>query len=209
MIYRPKIWWYPHLDWIGNFMKTRTDATPLLEKVHQVSKVAKIEKPEEATVLFQFEEEEIDDSSNLQEHFTTEIEYAEYEGETNEPSGPPAKKQKTYQAPKMIRAAQVSTENQDDAGVRTIEYTLINEDDTNEVVHAPIKKPVSQFVEFHEADADAKLTDKLKRRSKGFGKYVAALMTEICDDNTFFELQRNIINSIQEASMKQQMSRKS
>jgi hypothetical protein len=187
-------------------MKTRLDSTPLTERT-RVVKATKVEKPEDSSaVLFEFQEDEIDDTSNL-EQYTTEIEYAEYDAEPS--LEPKPKKQKTYQTPKSIRTLTDQVDQEEVSGVQTIEYTLINEDDTNEVVQAPSKKPVSQFVEFHEAEYDTKQTDKLKRRSKAFGKYVAALMMDISDDKTFFELQRNITNSIHEAGIKQLQSRKS
>lgn len=177
-------------------MKTRTDSTPLLEKVSKVAKIEKTEPSPVAAVLFEFDEE-VDESSNL-ENFP-EIEYAEYDAQTS--SGPASKKQKTYPTPKTIR------ENQEDSpGMRTIQYTLINEDDTSQAIETPNKEAAPQYVEFHDAEVDTKQTDKIKRRSRGFGKYVAALMMEIDDDNVFFELQRNIINSIQEAGAKQKKS---
>jgi hypothetical protein len=94
-------------------------------------------------------------------------------------------------------------DNQSD--VRTVEYTLINEEDTNEVIQSH-KKAAHQFVEFQESDV---MQDKIKRRSKAFGKYVSALLMGITDDKTFFEVQRTIIDAIHEASMKQTEPRKS
>lgn len=191
LIYKPKIWWFPHLNWIGNFMKTRTDSTPLLEKV---SKVAKIEKTEDETVLFEFEEAE--ESIENPEPYSTEIEYAEFEAESSEP---PGKIQKTYHTSKASRLHM--SETPDDC--RTVEYTLINEDDTNDATRHS-KKP-EQFVEFHETDV--KQNDKVKRRSKAFGKYIAALLTDITDDRIFFGLQNNITTAIHEATTKQAEAR--
>jgi hypothetical protein len=175
-------------------MKTRTDSTPLLEKVSKVAKIEKIEEP--GTVLFEFEEE-AEESENL-EPFTTEIEYAEFEAETTEP---PLKRQKSYQTPKSLRSMHL--DNQSD--VRTVEYTLINEDETNDVIQSH-KKASRQFVEYQESDVKQ---DNIKRRSKTFGKYVAALLMDITDDRIFFEVQRTITSAIQEANMKQTEPRKS
>jgi hypothetical protein len=176
-------------------MKTRTDSTPLLEKVSKVAKIEKIEEP--GTVLFEFEEE-AEESENL-EPFTTEIEYAEFEAETPEP---PLKRQKSYQTPKSLRSMHLS-DNQSD--VRTVEYTLINEDETNDGIQSH-KKAAHQFVEFQESDVKQ---DKIKRRSKAFGKYVAALLMDITDDRIFFEVQRTITAAIHEANIKQTEPRKS
>lgn len=162
-------------------MKTRTDSTPLLEKVSKVTKVEKREPTENRTVLFEFEDE-VDDSSNI-EHYTTEIEYAEYDADASEP---PTKQQKTHHKEE----------------VRTIveEYTLVGEDGS-EIVKAPKLKQPTQFVEFHASEA--KELTKNKRRSKAFGKYITALMIDINDDKTFFELQSKITSVIQEATVKQ------
>lgn len=194
LIYKPKIWWFSHLDWIGDFMKTRTDSTPLSVK----AKVAK--SSETATELFEFDDE-VDDETET---------YATIEYETEEiesPGEPPVKKAKVYQKPKKV--AQYSSGKKESTDIETIEYTLINED-TSEAPAQSLseKNPAAEFVEFHEADLHFSL-DKCKRRSKTFGKYVSALMLEITDDRLFFELQRSITNSIHEANMKQHDLRKS
>lgn len=194
LVYKPKIWWFAHLEWIGDFMKTRTDSTPLSAR----AKIVRTEKANDEAELFEFEEE-IDETG---EQCFTAIEYSEYETEAAE-GEPSIKKQKTYQKPN--RAA---TAKQEDSGIRTIEYTLINED-TNEVVPEATEERVQQFVNFQESHADNLPTDKYKRRSKAFGKYIAALLIEITDDKIFFELQRNITNSIHEAGINQNERKKS
>ena len=196
LIYKPKIWWFPHLEWIGDFMKTRTDSTPLSVKAKVVTKIEKTEVP-----LFEFMDgpDEIDETTD---QYSTEYELAEYDTETTDIE-PPTKKQRTYQAPKTIRAPQ-SADKRDDPEIRTIEYTLINEE-TSELVPSSSKKPVQQYLEID----DTKQMEQHKRRSKAFGKFVAALLMDISDDKTFFTLQKNITNSIYEASIKQQELRKS
>jgi hypothetical protein len=187
LIYKPKIWWFKELEWIGDYMKTRLDpSTPLSVR----TKTIKPDKNDDP--LFEFEE----DAEDSEQYAT--IEFTEYDTETND-GEPAVKRQKTYQTPKAIRAAQ----KQEQPAVQTIEYTLINDDDTTE---DPIKE-TPQFVEFTEADTDRN-QDKFKRRSKAFGKFMASLLMEITDDNIFFDLQRNITNSIQEATIKQQQVRK-
>jgi len=192
LIYKPKIWWFPHLEWIADFMKTRMDSTPLSHR----GKFAKTELNQ--SELFEFEEE-VDDSKD-QLSYTT-IEYTEYNSEATD-GEPSIKKQKVQQKP---ITAQISDEH-DESGIRTIEYTLINED-TNEV-QTPEKR-LPEFVEYHEVESSSKSIDRYKRRSKTFGKYVSALLIEITDDKTFFELQRNITDAIHEAGLKQQALKKS
>lgn len=172
-------------------MKTRTDSTPLSVKAKVATK--QLEKTE--LPLFEFVEgaDEIDDTAD---QFST-YELTEYDAETADIE-PVAKKQKTYQASKAIRASQ-SSDKKDDSGIRTIEYTLINED-ANEIVPSAIKKSNSQYLDI---DFDSKQMERLKRRSKTFGKFVAALLMDITDEKLFFNLQKNITNSIYEASMKQ------
>lgn len=142
------------MEWIGDFMKTRTDSTPLSIK----TKVARAGND----TLFEFAE--VDDTPSEQGCYTT-IEYSELDNEDPD-SEPALKKQKTYQKP--IRAAKVSGK-QDDDSIRTIEYTLFNED-TIEV--APTEEQTAQFVEYHEAESAERSMNKFKRRSKGFGKYI-------------------------------------
>lgn len=172
-------------------MKTRTDSTPLSIK----TKVARAGNDQ----LFEFAEE-VDDPTE-QGSYTT-IEYSEFDND--DPDAEPAmKKQKTYQKP--LRAATISDKQEEN--VRTIEYTLIN-DDTSEVAQLPEER-APHFVEYHESETSDRSMDKFKRRSKGFGKYISALLTEITDDRIFFELQSNITRSIHEACIKQQGLKKS
>lgn len=195
LIYKPKIWWFPHLEWIGDFMKTRTDSTPLSVKAKVATKIEKAEVP-----LFEFVDDGVDDTTD---QFSTEYELAEYDTETTDIE-PAAKKQKTYQASKMIRASQC-LDKQEDSGIRTIEYTLFNED-TADLVPSSSKKPTSQYLEI---DMSSKQMEQHKRRSKTFGKFVSALLMDITDDKLFFTLQKDITNSIYEASIKQHELKKS
>lgn len=198
LIYKPKIWWFKHLEWIGDFMKTRTDSTPLSVRTKAILKQEK--RDEE---LFEFAEvDEIDDTLEREQEEQGLYEYSEYDTETTDVE-PIAKKQKTYQPSKSIRPSQL-----DESEVRTIEYTLINEE-TSELIPVSSKKQNSPIIEIPEIEHNSKQLKKFKRRSRTFGKYVSALLIDITDDKIFFELQRGITNSIHEASMKQQDAKKS
>lgn len=204
LAYKPKIWWFQHLEWIGDFMKTRTDSTPLGAKI---TKVPKVEISERIPLFEICEGDEIDDSV---EHYTTEMEYSENEIDTETiEAEPEAKKQKTYQAPRSCRTLVRGLRQ--DPNTRTIEYTLINED-TNEApttLKAQPFTPNQEFIEFHEEEIDQKNLDKCKRRSKTFGKFASALLMEITDDSIFFDLQSKITTSIHEAVIKQKNIKKS
>lgn len=176
-------------------MKTRTDKTPLSAR----AKTAKTDKS--TSELFEFDDE-IDDTN---EQCYATIELSEYEvQEAVAESEPPEKKPRTFQKP--IRN-KLSTNKQEE-GVRTIEYTLINEDTNTEVIPTATEERLPEYVEYQETEV-AKASDKYKRRSKTFGKFIGALMQEITDDRIFFELQQNITKSIHEASVKQQGTKKS
>lgn len=137
-------------------MKTRTDSTPLSIK----TKVARAGNDS----LFEFAEEE--GIVTPEQSCYTTIEYSDFDNEDPD-SEPALKKQKTYQKP--IRTAKVSGK-QDDDSIRTIEYTLFNED-TIEVAPTA-EEQTAQFVEYHEAESAERSMNKFKRRSKGFGKYI-------------------------------------
>lgn len=177
---------------VGDFMKTRLDPTPLSAR-----KIIK-EEIKSNDPLFEFADE-IDDSM---ENYTTEIEFSEYEGEPE----PPIKKQKTYHPPKATRASQI-IEKKDNSSIRTIEYTLINEETHDEIQPEQLSNATSQqLISFQGSDYNI---EKYKRRSKTFGKYVSALLIDITDDKVFFDLQNCITKSIHEACMKQNEEKKS
>lgn len=194
-LYKPKIWWFPHLEWIGNFMKTRTDSTPLSAKVKN-EPALRNKRVNEVFV------DDADETANLEE---TQF---EFEYETEDPvkvvEHPPlVKKQRTYLSPKVVRSQKDETSE----NIQTIQYTLINED-SNEVIQPSQNQASSNYVEFdHQSNPSHHV--KCKRRSKAFGRYIAALMTEITDDRIFFELQKNITNAVHDANMKQLESGKS
>lgn len=167
-------------------MKTR-DLKPLVSMI-RTRGPEKSQSKEKTKPLFEFADE-VDDSL-LDEHFTTEIEFSECDTETTE-INTPAKKQKTYHAPINARKQEVPE-------MHTIEYTLIADD----VVPSPSKKPVQQYLESRE-EIDSNQSQKCKRRSKAFGKFVSALMVDIKDDKIFFDLQKCITQSICDATMKQ------
>lgn len=180
-------------------MKTRLDSTPLSER----AKVASRAKPEsKASLIDAFSE----DPEEPHEQFANEvdIEYSGYETEITEVEPPLKKIKKTYGGQKANRSLSKS----EDCSVRTIEYTLINED-TSEIIQSTSQRsPPKQFIEI-ESEPSRKLVDTNKRRSKAFGKYISALLLDITDDKIFFELQQNITNSIHEATMKQNSLRRS
>lgn len=190
LIYKPKVWWYKHLEWIGDFMKTRVDSTPLSVKAKAAQKVEVT--PEEQ--LFEFADE-VDDL--VEENYTTEYTISEIDLE-NESSPPPAKKQKTYPPTKAVRVSQVA-EKADNPEIRTIEYTVIDEETQEEIQPELLSK---------DSQGDHLKVEKFKRRSKAFGKYVAALLIDITDDKIFFDLQKNITHHIHEACVKQNKERK-
>lgn len=76
--------------------------------------------------------------------------------------------------------------------METIEYTVI--DDTN------INKK-NTFVEI--TTSLEKTQEKIKKRSKGLGKFVASLTSSITDDKLFISTQRELLNVIYNAQMKQ------
>lgn len=166
-------------------------------------KAKSVNKPEEESLLYEFDDEvdntlgDAENESQTQE-YTAQIEISQIDHEILEP---PAKR-KMYQA-KPPRSQIFGKPEK--PGVRTIEYTLINE----ESLQADSKAEESGFLALHDDSVVSLNTDKYKRRSKTFGKYVAALLLEITDDETFFELQKNITNAIHDATKKQLVQRKS
>ncbi|CRK99703.1 CLUMA_CG012975, isoform A [Clunio marinus] len=88
LVYKPKIWWFTHLEWIGDFMKTRSDPTPLSAK----TKIRNTEKLDETSDLFEFSDA-IDDSAAYSVEFG--------EAEMRDESEPSPKKPKTYQSTKI------------------------------------------------------------------------------------------------------------
>lgn len=153
-----------------------------------------------------FEVDEVDntltetENESHQPQFTHEIEISEIEPEIQEP---PAKR-KTYQAKPPVRSQLHA--KQEKSGVRTIEYTLINEDSLQPETS---KTEETSFIALHDESIVNINTDKYKRRNKTFGKYVAALLLEITDDEIFFDLQKNITNAIHDATKRQLAQRKS
>lgn len=176
------------MKWIGDYMKTR-DSKSLVSMI-RARVPEKTEIKEKTEPLFEFADE-VDDSSPLDDQFTTEIEYSEYDTETNEITPTPAKKPKTYHVPKNARKQEIPE-------MHTIEYTLIADD----VVQSTSKKPVQQYIESRE-EIDSNQSQKCRRRSKAFGKFVSALMVDLKDDKIFFDLQKSITQSIFDATMNQ------
>lgn len=185
--YYPKVWWFKHFTWISEFMKTRSDQTPMSEIIKSYNEKnqtnAKGEKsaPTASTPIVLLNQTDAPESQ------TDEIEFEE------EFDSPPRKMQKTTRT--RLRS-ELSKDNAT-PHYETIEYTLIDEDH-NETLTS--EKSKSQFIEY-QTDRHLK---KIKRRSKAFGKYVTALLLDIESDEIYFELQNNLIKLIQDAAMKQQ-----
>lgn len=180
-------------------MKTRGDSTPLSVK-------ANVAKPEEESVLYEVDEvdntlTEAENETHHESQFTHEIEISEIDHEVQEP---PAKR-KTYQAKQTPMRSQMHSKIEK-PGVRTIEYTLINEES---LPAETSKAEEASFIALHDDNVVNINTDKYKRRNKTFGKYVSALLLEITDDEIFFDLQKNITNAIHDATKKQLAQRKS
>lgn len=77
--------------------------------------------------------------------------------------------------------------------METIEYTVI--DDTN------LSKK-NTFVEIT-TSLEKTQREKIKNRSKGIGKFVTSLMSSITDDKLFISTQKEVLNLIYDAQMKQ------
>lgn len=183
-IYQPKVWWFKHFTWIAEFMKTRSDQTPMSEIIRLASS-AKVDKPAPGEIILL---NQIDAAENLTDDFEEEFD------------SPPRKIQKTIKAKSRTETA--SSKDGTLPHIETIEYTLIDEDQNETLIS---EKSKSQFLEYQ----CERNQQKNKRRSKAFGKYVSALLIDIDSDEIFFDLQNNITKLIQEAAMRQQNLTKS
>lgn len=184
-IYIPKVWWFKHFTWIAEFMKTRSDQTPMSEIIRlAITSNSKADKSSEIILLNQ-----VDASENLTD-FDEEFD------------SPPRKVQKTIKAKTRSEMTSKDSSSALPQHIETIEYTLIDEDQNETLIS---EKSKSQFMEY-QCERNLK---KNKRRSKAFGKYISALLIDIDNDEIFFDLQNNITKLIQEAAMRQQNLTKS
>lgn len=183
-VYEPKVWWFKHFLWIGDFMKTRNDSTPMSEiiKLIKSSKSDKGESSPRQIIYYPTNNE------SYSENLSTEIDYTE---EFDSPDPTPRKK------PKLINKGETSKKNDTQSRIETIEYTVIDEDETL----LTSEKSKSHIIEYQPCERNF---DRNKRRSKAFGKYVSALLMDIDSNELFFDLQNSITKLIQEAAMKQQ-----
>lgn len=170
-------------------MKTRTDPSPLSNTIKSVAK-------EEQESLF-----DIDEAADLEE------ENDKYDVFNIESVVEPPEKRKraNVSTPKVVRAKVEpfeATEHHEDTSspTRTIEYTLINENDDMSELDPLTRKQYVEYQEVHGSDLKQK---RFRKRCKTFSKYVEALMHEITDENIFFETQRAITNLIHDATTKQ------
>lgn len=190
-VYQPKVWWFKHFLWIGDFMKTRNDAT-LMSEIIKLTKTTQNEKDDAVPRQIIYYPAVVDADT---ENVSTEIEFTE---EFDSPD-PPRKKQKLIKA-----KGETSKSNDTQSRIETIEYTVIDEDEIGDETITS-EKSKSHIIEYQ----NERNFDRNKRRSKAFGKYVSALLMDIDSNELFFDLQNNITKLIQEAAMKQQNSGKS
>lgn len=111
----------------------------------------------------------------------------EYEIEEEMVQEPPEKRPRKSYPAKTMRNDQTSP-------AQTIQY-IIEADDS-------INNEHEQILEIQPERIQDKVTNRYKKRSKGFGKYVASLMQDITDDKVFFETQTEILKVIEKATLK-------
>lgn len=103
---------------------------------------------------------------------------------------PPVKRpRKTYKTAKILQNDVVSPR-------QTIQYIISHDDSVDPISNDDILE-IQQ-----DSTPPPKESDRFKKRSKGFGKYVASLMQDIKDDKTFFETQSEILKIIEKATLK-------
>jgi hypothetical protein len=117
-----------------------------------------------------------------------ESEQEEYEIEEEMVQEPPEKRPRKSYPAKTLR-------NDQKTPAQTIQYII--QDDS-----ADISNEHEQILEIQPERIQEKVTNRYKKRSKGFGKYVASLMQDITDDKVFFETQTEILKIIEKATLK-------
>ncbi|CAO1405852.1 unnamed protein product [Diamesa tonsa] len=173
MEYVPTIWWFNELDFIKDYMKKRSDSI-----LHTIKK----------------DEQEYDDQEFIIADFVIE-----------EESEPPNKKQKKSAPIKKPNNSRIiddeyeASMNEEDSN-QTIQFTLVNNNELNESTN--IQQQSTHILDMSSAPQTNK--DKIcSKRNKGLGKFVSSSMTGIMDDILFFKTQKEILNIIYDAQIKQ------
>lgn len=166
-------------------MKGRSDPTTPLS--------VKLEAPHASKIdLFEDEDDPAEESSHL-----------EIEEFDEEPS--PKRVRRIYPAAKAVKYTPAAPPQK----TQTIEYIISQQDyDTSDNFIATSSASNDQIqIQEVEVQPEPKIeqfkgADRYKKRSKGLGKYVAALMYDIKNDKTFFETQAQILQVIEQAILK-------
>lgn len=103
---------------------------------------------------------------------------------------PHKRPRKSYPAAKTDKNDITTTSSQ-----QTIQY-IISQDEVEQHLSD------DQIVEIEPENSNVKPFDRNKKRSKGFGKYVASLMQNITEDRIFFDTQTEILKIIENATLK-------
>lgn len=174
MEYVPTIWWFNELEFIKDFMKKRSDSI-----------IQTIKK----------DEQDFDDQEFIITDFVIE-----------EESEPPHKKLKKSSPNKKSNNSRIDDSeyeasiNEEESNSQTIQYTLVNDNELAE--STSIQQQSARILDMSTAPQNNK--EKIRnKRSKGLGKFVSSSMTGIMDDILFFRTQKEILNIIYEAQIKQ------
>lgn len=94
--------------------------------------------------------------------------------------------------PKIVKSnSNISPQTQ------TIQYIISQEETIDNITSND-----HQMLEIQPTSSSNTDNERYKKRSKGFGKYVASLMQDIKDDKVFFETQSEILRIIEQATFK-------
>lgn len=122
-----------------------------------------------------------------------------------EESEPPTKKvKKSFAKTKSNNSRTVDSDyeasiNEEDCN-QTLEYTIVNDNELTE--SSNIQQQTSHILDMSTNPQSNK--EKIRsKRSKGLGKFVSSSMTGIMDDILFFRTQKEVLNIIHEAQIKQ------
>lgn len=177
--YVPTIWWFSELGFIKDFMKKRTDG--ILPTIKKDKKT----------------EPDFDDT---QEFIITDF-------EIEEESEPQTKKFKKLTSPilkqnnsRIVDSEYEASITEEDSHTQTIEYTLVND---NELTESTSNQQQSSHILDISTIPQINIEKNRSKRNKGLGKFVSSSMTGIIDDSLFFRTQKEVLNIIFEAQMKQ------
>lgn len=122
-----------------------------------------------------------------------------------EESEPPIKKaKKSFNNTKSNNSRTVDSDyeasiNEEDCN-QTLEYTIVNDNELTE--SSNVQQQSSHILDMSTNPQSNK--EKIRsKRSKGLGKFVSSSMTGIMDDILFFRTQKEVLNIIHEAQIKQ------